>query len=492
MKRQYSKLLVMAMTMAPLFAWAERGGGGTDIGRGGNVVVLPDQSVHLADPYIIRPAVEAVHPYTDFHPSIRAEIDKIGRLMVRLGAAVDEKVETKSLKRNPNEDEKKQARIARYASRDAQAKFIAMNVANVTTEYVFVDQFPSTCQPVGDLGPVPEGYRVLEVGCTQGPTTYILKDVFSRLSVREMALSIIHERMHGLIRNFEHHFITDVTQGLGILLDLLNQQKAGKRPVLNDSQIKFLKGTLKAFAVTGLTEDSPGDEAEFWQSWEIASGGGIFHQDTQIDPKAYLGAGAMLGAGGVMGPGSEMLNSTCYLVSCELREGASLADTVVAPKVSTKEFEFDSRLFSAVIGKNSLISGSSSLMPSLNSNTAQRIVIGDNVTMDNVDLSGFSALKIDAGASLKNVGIVFTPMNHFMLKFEMAESSSIQNIRTPVLAGDLNATSDTEFMISVSTNRRLDFKSSPVCEDSKQWVLLKRSLLVDKEDSLRGQCRTGF
>lgn len=502
MSLQQLKLLLCTMALVPALSWAGGGhGGGTDVGGGGNVVILPDDSVHLADPYIERPAQEAVHPFTDFRPELKAEIEVIGRLMVRLGAAVDESIDAKALGRNPSDEEKRQARVSRYVSRDAQAKFIAMNVESPVTEYVFVKEFPDSCKPVGDVGPVPDGYRVVEIGCTQGPTTYFIKDAFLKLSVREQALSVIHERMHGLIRDFPHHFVTDVTQGLGILLDLANQQRAGKRPVLTDSQRNFLKGTLKAIGVTGLAEGVPGSEWEFWQNWEVAAGGGIYHQSAQLDPTAYVGVGSMLGEGGSLGANAALINSTCYLVACELHEGASVIDTIIAPKISNKEFDFDPRQFLAIIGKRASVSGSSSLLASLVSSTGERIVIGDDVKVEHTDLSGFSALKVDAGASLTNLGIVFTPMNHFSIRFEVGSLAAIQNLRTPLFAGNLRATEDSEIVVTVSTSRRLDFKNNPddpnspnkpICADASQWLLLQKSLIVENEDNLRGQCRVNF
>jgi hypothetical protein len=200
----------------------------------------------------------------------------------------------------------------------------------------------------------------------------------------------------------------------------------------------------------------------------------------------------MLGEGGVMDAGSELINSTCYLAACELRDGASVIDAVIAPKVASKDFEFDSKQFTAVFGRRSSVGGASSLMPSVNSNTGERISIGDDVKINNVDLSGFSALKLERNVSLNNVGIVFTPMTHSMMRFEVLEAASVQNIRTPLLAGELNASTDTEYVISVSPNRQLDFKNGRICEDQQQWVLIQRSVSVDTEDALRGECRTGF
>lgn len=508
MSLRYFKLLMCTVALFPAFTWAGHGGG-TDVGGGGNVVVLPDDSVHLADPYIVRPNPDAVHPFSDFRPELRGEVEFIGRLLVRLGAAVDETVSAKIPGHNPTDEEKRQTRVSRYVMRDAQAKFIAMNVESPITEYVFIErdkngvaQFPSSCQPVGDVGPVPDGYRVQEIGCTKGPTTYLIKDLFLGLSVREQALSIIHERMHGLIRDFPHHFVTDVTQGLGILLELANQQRAGKRSALTESQRAFLKGTLKAIGVTGLAEGAPGSEWEFWQNWEVATGGGIYHKSAQLDPSAYIGVGGMLGEGGIMGPNSALINSTCYLAVCDLRDEATVIDSIIAPSISNKEFDFDSRQFVAVFGKRTSVTGASSLLPSLMSNTGERVLIGDDVKIEHTNLSGFSALKIDAGANLINIGMGFNPMPHFMIRFEVGSLSAIQNLTTPIFAGNLRASEDSEIVLTLSPSRRLNFKNNPddsnspinpICgSNTGQWLLVQKSLVIGNEDDLRGQCRVNF
>jgi hypothetical protein len=477
----------------PKPASAEKGGG-TDIGRGGNVVVLPDDTVHLADPFIVRPAQDQVHPFSDFNGALRGEIERIGRLMVRLGVAIDESIDEKPWKtRKPTEAEKKQTRYLRYSTRDAQAKFIVSNVEDPLTEYVLVDKFPSSCVPKGDIGPTPDGnaYRVVELACTQGPTTYILKDIFSKLSIREQALSIIHERLHGMRREFPHYLVTDVTQGLGVLLDLSNLQRKGQRPILSESQLKLLKSMLKAFGQTGLNEGAPEEEYEFWQNWAVATGGGIYHQSARISPTAYLGVGAMLGEGGVMDAGSELINATCYLVSCELRDGAKVADAVIAPRIEAAEFEFDSGLFSAVFGRHSVVSGSSRFMPSMSSKTAERVIIGDDAKVNNADLSGFSALKIAQSATLDTVGIVFSPapMTRSMVRFEVLESASLQNVRAFIVAGEKNTSGDSEYLMSISARRQLDFKGEDVCKDKLQWPQLKRSVLLGSEDELRAQCQ---
>jgi hypothetical protein len=489
--------LFILLLFTPLLAFSRGGneevsGGGSEVGGGGNVVVLPDDSVHLADPFIVRPAEDGIQSFKDLHPSLIAELERIGKLLVRLGAATDDHIDTKASNRALSEEEKRQIRMTRYLTRDFQAKFLISNIENPVTEYKFVDQFPSSCRPVGDIGPTPDGYRVRELGCTKGPTTYILKEYFEKLSIREQALSLVHERMHGLIRDFEHHFITDVTQGLKILLDFYNQQQSGQRPVLTDQQKLFLKGTLKALGVTGLNEGSPEEEWEFWQNWEVASGGGLFHKSAKVSKGAYLGVGSLLGEGGLMDSGSEFMNSTCYLAACELRDGSSVTNAVISLKPSSDITEYQPKSFSVVFGRNIRVSGSARFLVSGKSDTGERLSLGDGTVIENVDLSGFAVMKTGQGALLRNLGIAFTPMPQAKVRFEVMDGAGVQNLRVPVLAGDMTAKSSSEYVLSIPSRRQLDFKLASVCEDARQWILIKRSIQLDDEEALRGQCRMGF
>jgi len=71
------------------------------------------------------------------------------------------------------------------------------------------------------------------------------------MNIREQAKTIIHERMHALPIDIPHDFIADFTVGIGLILELYNDQINGRRPVLTTEQIRKISVFRRRIMQTG-------------------------------------------------------------------------------------------------------------------------------------------------------------------------------------------------------------------------------------------------
>lgn len=472
--------------------------GGTDVGGGGNIVILPDDTIHMADAYVQHPERQDPHEYKDLSPELRGEIEKSTRMLVRYGAAVEKWLNPDLLGRWPHPPELIMAEKGGYTTRNAQAGWFREQIWAPEIRYVFTDKIPETCHPVGDIGPVPNGYRVVEVGCTEGNTTFILKQYFDKMSLREQALAMIHERMHGILGQKPHGLVTSTTQGLGLVLDLAQKQKQGNRPVLSNDDLSVLNYMVDSIDQLGLTGNGvPQAPYMFSHYWVVtANGGGIYSKQAKVDPAAYLGVGAMLGDGGSMEAGSELVNSTCFLASCELHGGASIVDSVIAPEPGAQVGydDFETNVFHATFAKGSKVVGSV-LQASQESSTQQRVVLREASSVMNSELLQFSSFDLGAGSEITSVHLPLNPFAPAMIRLDVQDRASLSNLTTPIFAGNPRTKDGTEFVVTVLADHKLDFSKSsvPFCQDTKHWLRLTQSVSLENEDSLRSVCvGTGF
>jgi hypothetical protein len=508
----------LAASLVSGLAWGA-GGGATDVGAAGAVVLLPDDTVKLADSYVSDPNSKDRKSFRDLNPLIQREIERAGYFLVRYGADVDATVPSVPGVR-PSEEERKSTLKSGYMSRDVQAKFVIEQIEDpLTVDYYFVDALPAgLCDSSfrSQAGNIPSstGTQVKEFGCTAGPSTYILKSLFAELSVRDQALAIIHERLHALGLEYQELLVADVVAGLNTVLGLYNQEQitgvtaaAANRPSLTDTQMSAITFLIKRISQMGLAAGNPDSPEEFMTDWQVArNGGGLYHVLSSLSPYAYLGVGSLLGKGGIMDPFTTMMNFSCYNVACELLNGAFVAEGAIAPTPvipdGWDDF-FQTPAFRASIGRGVQFVRSSfkgPVTPAVASDKDANLVLSldDGSSMTGSYLSGIRALKLGAGASVTDSNIQVGAPSSIPVTLSMGAGAALLGLETLPPSrpnGPWSAripiggqSPMTAASIVVPPSIAVDFKNLSVCQDPAQRVLLRATLSLDSPNALSGLC----
>ncbi|HUP56703.1 MAG TPA: hypothetical protein VM598_04570, partial [Bdellovibrionota bacterium] len=213
---------MMILLLTAQAAWAQGSGG-----RGGNDAIrLPDDTIVLADPYVIRNGTRG-----ELDPTLITELDRVDKLLFRYGADVTPNVRvTPSF--IPGYLEFRKEELWRPMDRTI---FMERQVFNPLVEYRFVDSMPEGVHcDRPRLGPLPEGAEAFPIACTQGWVTWIQGAAFKKLNLRQQAVLIVHERVHAVTgQETPHELIADLSDSLLLSLSLYNEQLQGRRPRLS-------------------------------------------------------------------------------------------------------------------------------------------------------------------------------------------------------------------------------------------------------------------
>lgn len=510
----------LAVTLASaIVGGVALGGGGAGVGNGGDTIQLSDGTWRLADPYVVPATAAAPVHYSDFNPNITHEVELVGQLLVRLGAAVTDELPPQPPGVPPMTINQKNAAIARLklqgeVSRTAQPLFVTKYMADSNISYYLVDQLPAGCWTPGDVQvpppptPVPSASPavasaastptpapspvVIQAGCTQGSSTYLIKSVFDNMAVkgsnpadpREQVKFLYHERIHAIdIAGEEPSYIADFTNGIDVLLDLHFAEQAGQRPVLSDDQMQALRTLIERIGYTynSLTPDPTLNSEEFQDGgeWHLsANGGGLYSSYATVASDAYVGVGSLLSDGGSLGSGATMIDSSCYLVSCVLGSGASLINSAISPNVSSRPNSpqevqpgdsYDDELFSVQLGSGSLVSGVTlkmdmpvtSATPAGDDNAPPptEISIGNGASLQKVEVSAVTGVTIGTGAILSNDELDFNVNDSASTALAIGDKSGLADLVSPIRATLSNGATSR----SLTFTGALDFPSGPPC-----------------------------
>ncbi|MGZ3698690.1 MAG: hypothetical protein ACXVCH_11385, partial [Bdellovibrionota bacterium] len=221
-KRSLGLILVLgSLVSGTAFAGNEGSGGG-------GAIVLSDDRVVLADPYFVGKGQQgAFHCQQgesgELNSLLVQELKRAGQVLVRYGAEASNLPWSNTLFSEPGPE---------------QSRFVSEQVLQGQA-FCFVDELPKRQDnPVEcDQFTAPVGGHCEPVGYTEGTVTWIRKDLFQRMSVRDQAVLLIHERLHGFAGNVPYGPIVELTSGLETALGILNDQLQGKRPILEDQAI---------------------------------------------------------------------------------------------------------------------------------------------------------------------------------------------------------------------------------------------------------------
>ena len=456
----------LAITLASAGSVNALAGAGSS--GGGDAIILPDDTVILADPYIVPNGTGFNLSDKKLNEKLDAELLRIDRFFYRMGAADD--------------------------IRFTQTKFFAENIFSQRVEYRFTDSLPSDC----DWAPVGASPgSVVHIACTTGPLTLIVGDLFKKMTVREQAKLIVHERLRALSAPAApSEYIAEMTSALETMLDLYNQQLNGKRPVLTSIQVDQLELFRKRIIDLNLdlggptfyraSADKPtqkilnpveqdildeDQDSLVWLKVSVNGGGLIsvwvqYYQPNNvskrtIDPAAYIGVGSIMFAtddsdrmvpDSMMYPendafinqGATLLDVDCFHTICKIGKNASVNGYANSSRgayfQSSMAIEegavFDNSAVSArtfvqhahsiirnsdVGVKGDFTMGTSSVLENTDVDLAS-LILSDNSSIKNSDVndSGQEVLSLVLGT-----GSQLSELNFWISSYNLAPNASI-------------------------------------------------------------------
>jgi hypothetical protein len=458
------------------------GPGGSGVGNAGGVIVLPGGKVVLADPYIQR-ADGIGQRYDDFNPQIKSQLELVGRLMVRLGAEVDQSLldESNFPPGTPHHvivDQSKLLIAQRELSRTSQAQFLVDRVMSKLIEYHFVDRLPSDCVGSEDVVNVPKGGVNVMEACTVGPLTYIQRDLFKQMDMNEQMRLVLHERLHSL-NQVLHEEIIDITNGMGLILKLYQAQQAGDRTPLTQDQVDAISRVVLRIGQLRDLDDTKAMDGEYMTNWKVMpNGGGLAHKNAVVSPTSFIGVGSILSEDSVLKDKAEMMDSACFSAVCTIGTGTVVNESVLGAldedsedllvgiddgaKILSSQLTLrtqESEVNAISIAPGSTISGS--LIQGVHSVHTNS---GSNITSTRLTIGGQSSVNLTVGAQAQVTGLV-------------------ANVLTPAAINSTPATVE----ISVPASQSLTFTAPLMCYPGTIPLMLG-DLKLDSVAALSNVC----
>ena len=277
---------------------------GPSSGGGGDAVILPDDSVVLADPFLNSgaPQPNNMPPMRSLNPRLLQVADSYLKASLfhlelmspgegnqeSLHSDIAQQIKALSLRRND---------LRFYAVRDQT-------------------ELSLFCAPGGRKSYVlPSGAKVEQVACTAGNETFLVEPLFLRMSLKDQTLLLIHERLTTL-RDAQggknYSAIARFTTGLGIYLDIYREQYKNRFRTLTEKEQKSLTEFYIAIEEierrnSEITEDS-------FQWYAAHTGGGRVHNLSDVAEDAVIGLGFVVGKKSVVKSGAVLKRA--YLSGC--------------------------------------------------------------------------------------------------------------------------------------------------------------------------------
>jgi len=358
MKKTKAALIIMSLFILSIQTYA-----GHRVGNGGDAVVLKDDTVILADPYLKRSKIDAGSTEPEgcrpknrkqLHPLLIEELKRISDVLVSYGAAVKKGV---------------------FNEKPFISVFIGDHVLSGHVTYCFVDELPLSAKEEMDLVNLPDGAVRERLAVTRGSVTWIKQKLFLKMNIREQAKTIIHERLHSVLSGISYEKIVGVTDGIEIALSLLNKQLAGERPVVSENQFIKLNRLRRLILDLSLFKDNysyrDGDlelmdasDYSFEKFKIVKNGGGMVAVDTNVDPSAYISIGSMLPKKAEIRSGVELINSKLCFASFSRLITAGYTDYGIVLDSNSKieNAWFGSCRGKVYFGKNSTVKNSSIIL----------------------------------------------------------------------------------------------------------------------------------
>lgn len=352
--------LLLSLILLLNFAYA-----GTE-GGGGDVVILPDGSVVLADAYLDRNA-----PQPNNMPKQIALNPKL---------ILNVKVYTQFLRKlleNSNFLKHKRSDILNLfdilGTHNNNLAFYSVQDANELNQF---------CASGGrKVYKLEDGYKVEQVACTSGNEVYLVTPLFRRMNIVQQTLLLFHERLttfrdrHG---GKNYQAIAGLTSGLYTILQIAYEQQQGTKRLVTDAEFQRIQNFYMAvFELEYRDSPIPIDALDYTLH---RNGGGMIKKGASVDENAFVGITS------VIMPGAE------------ISAGAFIRNTVI-PEYSIIEAE--ARLDNVIMESRDVRIQSGADLKEVTMNAAQ-ILVGNRAKILRSTLKAASILISDSVQILRS------------------------------------------------------------------------------------------
>jgi hypothetical protein len=283
---KFLNAIVILSALSINICWA-----GPSVGGGGDVVILPDDSVVLADPFMDGGAIQPNNM-----PPLRALNPRILQLINLYKEIVSPMTESFSNGKNDINN-----LLEELGKRKNNLRFYAVQT---------VEELNLFCASGGrKIYKLPNGAQVQQVACTAGEETFLIEPVFVQLSLRDQTLLLVHERLTTLRDQYggkNYSAIARFTTGLNTFLNVYAEQTKNNFRILNTNEQKTLTEFYTATEEIEKRDTEVTADSFQWQAH--ANGGGRVHFDSNVDQSAIVSVRSLLGRGSSIGPNAKVIN----------------------------------------------------------------------------------------------------------------------------------------------------------------------------------------
>lgn len=291
------KTFMLGILLLTHFAFAGSGGG-----NGGGIIVYPDDTVTLSDQYISETFGDLETQDYQLPKPIKDQLILIKKLF---------NIYTTNL---PN---------ALYRE---QKNFMNETVFDPKVKYLLVEQIPEKCIPASHRE-LPKDSLHVQVMCTDGFTTIINKNFLPKLTIRQMALLLLHEALHRT--SSSHKDIGIITVGMEVLLKHFNLQEISKKKLhLSDDEISKIEAMVDRVNYYSLTDC----KEDILNNYRVTpQGGGLVHQLAGHHQESFIGIGSKLGERSKLERSASIQKVDCNFHTCTLDESAFIDGLLEQP-----------------------------------------------------------------------------------------------------------------------------------------------------------------
>lgn len=254
-----------------------------------DVIVLPDDSVVLADPFI-----DAVATQEGGGPLLQLLNPRIYQTI-----ALYKKVSMTA----PFVSDEANKMFDRLLNKRTDLRFYGLDSAEEMNKYCFGGK------PVYKI---PSGASVQQVACTKGTDTFIVKPLFLKLNIRDQAMLLIHERLTTITDDrgwINFVAVARFTNGLNTFLKIYDEQGRREFRELTDLEKDNLYNYyIAVFEIQNRNADY-GTINTF--NWKVhKNGGGVVHVGAFVDPTAFISLNSVVADKSDIHAGAKVINLT--------------------------------------------------------------------------------------------------------------------------------------------------------------------------------------
>jgi len=334
---------------------------GPSISGGGDVVILPDDSIVLADPFLDMDAQQPnnIIPQRTINPRLIKVIEAYHKVSQDVVGFLSRKENSSYsffdvlVGLVPGESDIN-LELEKLITRKNDLRFFA--VRNVT-------ELRQYCATGGKKKYViPTGASVEQVACTAGNETFIVEPTFQKLSLKDQALLLIHERLTTLrdVNGGKNYAaIARFTTGLSVYLSLYKEQSKKIFRKLSANEQKQLSEFYIGIEEVELRNSEIHQDSFQWSAAQ--SGGGLVHAESNVDSSATIGLSFIIGRNATVGPRAELKNqnnrSFSHIQNGLIGEATVIEDSVIIGemKIGSGTKITNSFIRQSDIGSNSTI-----------------------------------------------------------------------------------------------------------------------------------------